>query len=266
MSIPFGQLDFAEIYEKHLVDPLFKPWVDPLLDDVKLTAGDRILDVACGTGIVARVAKKRVGHTGKVVGIDISPPMIAVARQIAPDIDWREGDACALPIEADEAFDIVVCQQGLQFVPDKPLALREMRRALTDGGRLAVSTWRPDHEFPVLLKLRQIAEHHLGPIADKRHSFGEVALIESLIRETGFHDVKSKAVTRTIRFDDGQTFVFLNAMALIGMSPAAQEMNDETRTQTMEAIVRDCSEVVKANTDERGFTYEIGTNVTTATA
>lgn len=264
MALPFSQLSFPEVYEQALVGPLFRPWAERMLDDVELALGDRILDIACGTGIVARLAKERLAGTGKVVGIDLSSAMLAVARHVAPDLDWREGDAGALPLLDNEEFDVVTSQQGLQFMPDKPAATRQMRRALAVNGRLAVSTWRCDEECPVLLELRHIAERHLGTLVDARHSFGEAGPIETLLREAGFRDVRSKTVSHTVRFDDGSVYVRLNAMALVGMSAASKEMSDDERRQVMAAIARDSADVVRRQTDEQGFAYEISTNVTMA--
>lgn len=264
LTLPLAQLSFPEMYEQALVGPLFRPWAGPILDEVGLAAGDTILDIACGTGIVARLAKERLGEIGKVVGVDLSPAMIAVARRVAPDIDWREGDATALPLQDDEQFDVVVCQQGFQFVPDKPAAAREMHRGMIAGGRLAVSTWRPDEEIPFVRDLRSVAEQHAGPIVDRRHSFGEAGPLEALLRDVGFHDVRSKVVSRTIRFDDGSVFARLNAMALVGMSAASKEMSDEDREQTVAAIVRDSAELVSSYTDDSGLAFELKTNVATA--
>ena len=264
MSLPFAQQSFPEIFERALVGPLFRPWAKLILDDVALAAGDRVLDVACGTGIVARLAKERLGDKGTVVGVDVNPGMLAVARRVAADIGWREGDAGALPLGAGEQFDVVFCQQGLQFFPDRAAAAREMRRALVDGGRLAVSTWRPDDEIPFGLELRRIAERHLGPIVDRRHSFGDAAALEALLREVGFREVRSGTVSRTIRFDDGAVFVRLNAMALVGMTTAAQTMSDEERTQVVHAITQDSSDAIRRYTDEKGLAYQLHTNVATA--
>jgi ubiquinone/menaquinone biosynthesis C-methylase UbiE len=136
MTLPFAQQSFPEKFEQALVGPLFRSWAELILEDVQLAVGDRLLDIACGTGIVARLGKERLGDSGKVVGIDLSPAMLAVARQVAADIDWREGDAGALPLRDDEQFDVVVCQQGLQFFPDRAAAAREMHRALA-----AVADW-----------------------------------------------------------------------------------------------------------------------------
>lgn len=161
-----NQATFPEMYERWLVGPLFRPWAETTLEEVELSSGDRVLDIACGTGIVARLARERIGDAGHVVGVDISSDMLAVARAVAPGIDWREGKAGALPLYDGEQFDVVVCQQGLQFFPDKPAAAAEMRRALAKGGRLAVATWRSDDEIPFFRELRRVVERQLGAIAD----------------------------------------------------------------------------------------------------
>ncbi|HET8648583.1 MAG TPA: class I SAM-dependent methyltransferase, partial [Gemmatimonadales bacterium] len=255
---PFSQANFPRIYEQELVPPLFQPWGEPLLDAAAVGPGDRVLDLACGTGIVARLARKRVGSGGKVVGVDVNAPMLAVAREAGPEVEWREGNAMSLPLADDEVFDVVTCQQGLQFFPDRDAAAREMFRALTPNGRLAVSTWRTDEEFPFLRELRRIAERRLGPITDRRHVFGEAGPIEQLLRGAGFHDVHSSQTTRTVHFADGATFVRLNAWALVGMSEGGRELSEDERTRQLESIVADSAELLRANSDESGLNYDIG--------
>lgn len=263
---PFGQRSFPEMYEQELVGPLFRVWAAPMLDAVALAHGDRLLDIACGTGIVGRVARERLGATGTVVGIDVNPAMLAVARQITAAVEWREGPAEALPLREREQFDVAVCQQGLQFFPDRPAAVREMRRALVPGGRLGLSTWRPDEELPVLRELRRIAEVHTGPILDRRHSFGEAGPVETLLREAGFTGVRSRTETREVRFRDGVGFLRLNAMALVGMSARANEVSDSEREQLVARIVRDSGDVLRAHTTGEGFGYDIAATVVTARA
>jgi ubiquinone/menaquinone biosynthesis C-methylase UbiE len=262
----FAQASFPEIYEQELVGPLFHPWVGSLLDDVELGLRDRVLDIACGTGIVGRLAKDRLGATGRVVGVDVNPQMLAVARRVAPAIDWREGDAGALPLGNDEQFDVVLCQQGFQFFKDRAAAARQMRRALVKGGRLGVSTWRSDEEFSLLLQLREIAERHLGPIDDRRHSLGKPGPIEAVLGESGFHDVRSKQYVRTVRFTDGFVFVRLNAMALIAMSAASGALDEAARQRVIATISQDSAELIRLHTNEAGFAFEIGTNVVLARA
>lgn len=255
---------FAEMYERSLVGPLFRPWAELVVAQVDPRPGERFLDVACGTGIVARVARERLCGGATIVGIDVNPLMLAVARNAASDIDWREGDAGALPPEAGEQFDIVVCQQGLQFFADKPAAVRQMRRALAPGGRLAVSTWRPDEEMPLQHELRRIAERHLGAIVDRRHAFGLAGPVETLLREAGFHEVRSATQACRVCFSDGQAFIRANAMALMGMSAASKEMSDDQRERILAAIVNDSAAIALANTDGEGLAFETSANVATA--
>lgn len=256
---------FPEMYERWLVDPLFRPWVAGLLDDVELEAGNRLLDVACGTGIVARIAKERVGSSGAVVGVDINPEMLGVARGAEPEIDWREGSADALPLAEDERFDAVVCQQGLQFFPDKTAAVRAMGDALAPDGRLAVATWRPLEEVPYVLALHRVAERHLGPFVDRRHAFGETGPLETLVREADLGDVRSMVVSRTIRFPDGTVFLRLNTMALVGMG-GPKEIDDGERQRLIDEIMADSAEVMAEYTDEAGLAFELSTNVVTGRA
>ncbi|TPI78011.1 methyltransferase domain-containing protein [Mesorhizobium sp. B2-8-9] len=264
-SYAMNQATFPEMYERWLVRPLFRPWADMTLEEVRLFQGDRVLDIACGTGIVARVARERLGEAACVVGIDVNPDMLAVARAVAPDIDWREGNASALPLHDGEQFDIVVCQQGLQFFPDKAAAASQMRQALAKGGRLAVTTWRSDDEVPFFRALRRVAERHLGPIKDMRHSLGDAAPLEALLRGTGFHDVRSRAMSRTIGFEDGRPLLRLNTMALVGMSSAGKAMGDQERKRIVEDIVSESAPVLQSYTEGSGIAFELSTNLATAT-
>jgi SAM-dependent methyltransferase len=141
----------SEVYEHYLVPAVFGPWAPVLVERAALQAGERVLDVACGTGIVARVAAQQVGTTGKIVGLDTNAAMLMVARSLPMEpgvsIEWQEGSALALPY-SDAAFDVVFCQLGLQYFPDRPLALREMRRVLVLRGRLALLVWGPIEQSP----------------------------------------------------------------------------------------------------------------------
>ena len=133
----------------------FLPWAWVLIERTALARGERILDIACGTGIVARTAKASVGTEA------------GGHRRERPDAGhgraWRRPSTGAratpdLPLGAGEQFDVVLCQQGLQFFPDKPAAARQFRRAVAPGGRLGVATWRPDAEIPMFGELRAIAD------------------------------------------------------------------------------------------------------------
>jgi ubiquinone/menaquinone biosynthesis C-methylase UbiE len=123
----------AAAYEDFFVPRFFAQWVPHLLDATEVTAGQRVLDVACGTGIVARGAAER-GAT--VTGADLNPAMLTVARRVAPDLEWRQGDAAALPCE-DGEFDVALCQMAMMFFPDPVAVLRELRRVVRPGGAVA---------------------------------------------------------------------------------------------------------------------------------
>jgi ubiquinone/menaquinone biosynthesis C-methylase UbiE len=260
----FSQANFPEVYEQALVGPLFRPWVGALLDAVELRSGDRLLDLACGTGIVGRLARERMGAAGTVVGVDLNPQMLAVARALAPGIEWREGDASALPLNDRERFTVVVCQQGFQFFPFPAAAAGEIHRALVPGGRLGISTWRPDEEFPVLRALRAIAERHVGPITDRRHALGEPDKTEAALRDAGFRDIRSTRSSKSITFPNGWVFVRLNATALVGMSALGGSLDDSERHRVLQDIVHDSADIIRQHSHASGFVYEIGANLVVA--
>ena len=255
---------FPEMYEQHLVGPLFRPWAEIALDEVGLSSGDRLLDVACGTGIVARVARERLGESVYVVGVDVNPQMIAVAREVAPAIDWREGNAGGLPLHDGERFNVVVCHQGLQFFPDKAAAAVQMRGALAPGGRIAVATWRADDEMPFVRELRLVAERRLGPIADPRHSFPDAGALEALLRGAGFGNVGVRTMSRTTRFSDGAPFLRMNTTALIGMSALGKQMDQEERQRVASEIIAESAPVLHCFADGSGIAFELATNIATA--
>lgn len=137
-----GQLtaSAAEVYESFFAPALFAAWAAPLAEAARVAPGMRVLDVACGTGLFAREAQRRVGPQGAATGLDVNEGMLAVARREGPEIDWRQGAAERLPFEAG-SFDAVGCQFALMFFEDRVAALREMRRVLRPGGRMAVAVW-----------------------------------------------------------------------------------------------------------------------------
>jgi ubiquinone/menaquinone biosynthesis C-methylase UbiE len=239
-----NQQSFPEMYERWLVGPLFRPFAESIIRDLDLSPRQSVLDVACGTGIMARVAKEWVGEGGYVVGVDISSDMLSVARNVAPGIEFREGNAAALPLQHGETFDTVVCHQGFQFFPDKVAAMAQLRRALKEAGKLAVATWRSDEESPFLHELRRVAEHHLGPIADQRYDFPEAAL-ESFVRDAGFKDIRLKTITRKVHFADGGQFVRLNSVAFVGLSAAGKGMDEQQRQDAVDAIITESRVVLE---------------------
>lgn len=262
-SYAMNQQSFPEMYERWLVGPLFRPFAETIILDLDLSPGESVLDIACGTGIVARVGKECVGVSGRVIGVDISGDMLSVARNVAPGIEFREGNAAALPLRDGETFDAVVCHQGFQFFPDKAAAAAQMRRALKEGGKLAVATWRSDEESPFLYELRQVAERHLGPIEDARYNFAQ-AVLEAFVREAGFNDVGVKTISREVHFDDGGQFVRLNSMAFVGLSAAGKAMDGQQRREAVDAIVADSAAVLKSHARGSAVDFDLHTNIAVA--
>lgn len=129
----------AEIYELFFVPALFGEWAPRLVEQSGFTQGERALDVACGTGIVARQLANR-GRPQDVHGLDCNPGMLSVARRSQPAIHWHAGRAEDLPFD-DGTFEVITCQFALMFFEDRLRALREMRRVLRPGGRIVVAVW-----------------------------------------------------------------------------------------------------------------------------
>jgi SAM-dependent methyltransferase len=130
-------LDAAEQYEARFVPAIFAEWAPLLVDTADVRPGQEVLDVACGTGIVARTVADRLAGSGRVAGVDINDGMLAVARRVRPDLDWRHGDVADLPFP-DRSFDASLCQMALMFFPDRVRALREMARVTRPGGVVAL--------------------------------------------------------------------------------------------------------------------------------
>ncbi|HUS32779.1 MAG TPA: methyltransferase domain-containing protein [Kofleriaceae bacterium] len=181
--------DFADIFERLLVPAIFDRYARDLVERARpFGPSDRILDLGCGTGIVARVLRERLGGAARLTGLDVNAEMLAKARSIAPEIEWIEGNAAALPF-ADRSFEVVLAQQVLQFVPDRLQALGEIRRVLVPGGRLIASTWRPREHQPLFGALGAVAEKHLGAGNDKRWTLDGDAL-STLLASAGFTDIQ----------------------------------------------------------------------------
>lgn len=193
----------AELYEKRLVPALMAAWAPRTIEAARIRQGDRVLDVACGTGIVARAAAERAGDAGQVVGLDLNPGMLAVANRLQPKIEWRQGDATALPF-ADASFDRVLCQFGLMFFPGRPAALREMHRVLKPGGRLAVATWDAIEISPPYVRQAEIVERLAGPeaaaIVRAPFVLADPAELERMLAAAGFESVKAETVADVITY------------------------------------------------------------------
>lgn len=154
----------AEEYEAAFVPALFAQWAPILLDLARVQPGQRLLDVACGTGILARTAVERVGASGTVVGVDLNEAMLAVARRVSPDLEWSQGDVAELPFE-DGAFDVVLCQSAFMFFPDPAAALSEMRRVCAAGGTVGAQVYSALDDQPAYGPWVELVTQVAGPDA-----------------------------------------------------------------------------------------------------
>src|SRR5262245_33058118 len=156
-----AQIEAATAYEAQFVPALFRPWAPIVADLARIKAGDRVLDIACGTGVLAREAAAQKSH---VAGLDPHAGMLAVARDLSPSIDWREGTAEALPFP-DRSFDVVVSQFGLMFFTDRDKAIHEMLRVMVPGGRCAVAVWDAIENIPPFAALVVLLDRISGKAA-----------------------------------------------------------------------------------------------------
>ena len=261
----FALPSFAELYERLLVGPLFRPWAELLLDRVSPDPGSRVLDVACGTGIVSRLAQARVGDIPRIVAVDRSAAMLAVARATAPEIDWREGDATALPIRDDERFDAAFCHQGLQFFPDKPAAVREIRRVLAPGGRIGIGVWGPRETNPLFHELDLVAERFVGPVQDVRFGFPDVDALARLLTDARCREVTVETMATVMHLTaDPVVLAYVNASAMVGMSAAGKTMSEEQRAELATTIVNASLGVVARYTDGGEIVFRASANIATA--
>lgn len=260
----FVATTFTEIYERVLVSPLFRPFAEQLMARVALKPGDSLIDIACGTGIVARIAREQLGPEARIAGVDVAPAMLAVARTTDPTIDWRHGDATSLPIDATEQFTVLTCHQGLQFIGDKPAAVREMRRVLAPGGRVAIATWSSLENLPGMRELNAVVERHVGRIVDSRHSFGDAQTLKQLLVDAGFRDVHGGVLAHDVAFADGNLFARLNAMAAIGMSERGKAMSEAERGELAGQIAVESQDAVARATKNGMFVLPLTTVFATA--
>jgi SAM-dependent methyltransferase len=255
----------GEIYERHLVPAIFARWAPELVEAAGVQPGQRVLDVACGTGAVTRLLADRVGRTGRVVGLDFNAGMLAAARAAVGNstIEWMEGNAMGMALP-DAAFDAVACQQGLQFFPDKSAALKEMRRVLTPGGRLALSVWRSVEQAPGFRVLEEALARRIGP--EKAilppFSLGDGQALRVLASNAGFREVRVRAEVKLTRFPSVEAFV----RSAIGGAPTMIGALAEQGPGVLDAIVAEVADATRTYMDDEGWTTPQASNIITAVA
>jgi ubiquinone/menaquinone biosynthesis C-methylase UbiE len=241
----------AELYQRYLVPAITTRWAEDLIGRARPHPGEAVLDVACGTGAVARLAAKAMG-SGLVTGLDLNAGMLAVARVVPSEgapIDWVEGSALDLPFPAD-AFDIVLCQLGLQFFPDQQRALREMRRVLKNSGRVALSVYSPIQWTPganaFVIALDEILGLGASRIKRSEHSFTDSAQLKRLLADTGFVDIDVQTVVQTITFPSVLDYVRFQLLA----TPMTVMLRDKTEPDRQATISSVASRAMALSTPE----------------
>ncbi|CAN5178145.1 methyltransferase domain-containing protein [soil metagenome] len=239
----------AQTYEEFFGPALFKPWTHVLLDRASPQPGERVLDVACGTGIVTRSIPQLVGPTGRVVGVDISPDMLAVARSVAKPpgaaIEWLEGNASELDLP-DESFDLVLCQQGLQFFPDRAAAARGMHRVLVDGGRAVLAVWQALDRHAVLQAMFTAEARHLQlPVSELSTPFSlaDETELRTLLRDAGFRDIEIEPRSLEVAFPSDR-YIELTVRGGAAVIPALAK-DESAFAELVKSVEREAGDVVR---------------------
>jgi SAM-dependent methyltransferase len=199
--------DAATFYEERFVPALFGRWAPILVEAGRVCQGEDVLDVGCGTGVVARAAAERAGPSGRVAGVDLNASMVGVARRLRPDLEWHEGDAASLPFE-DGAFDAVLCQAALMFFPDRVAALREMRRVARAGGRVAALVWADSRGYDVASDvLERVGGAEAAAVFRAPFCLRDPRAVRGLFLEAGMPGVRVATREGEVRFPTLDAFV-----------------------------------------------------------
>ena len=262
----------AETYEHYFVPAMFLPWTALLLRHAAPQSRERVLDVACGTGIVARQVAPLVGADGQVVALDMNPAMLAVARSLPTPsgaaIQWQEGNAMTLPFP-DGIFDIVLCQHGLQFFPDRAGAVREMHRVLAPGGRAMVIVLQALSRHPVFEALVKSVAHHLSlPISAVMTPFAlsDADELRTLFTAAGFKAVDIFPESATVRFPEPEHFVPLAVISSAAAVPAFAQLEGPQRAALLETVREEIEPTIRQYRDAESVTFPMFAHIAVAIA
>ncbi len=253
----------AEVYEQLLAPTLFEMWTQRLVDAAEILPGQHVLDVACGTGILARTVAARVGQNGSVSAVDINPGMLAMAKRISPAIDWCKGSAEELPYE-DNSFDAVVSQFGLMLFSAPETALREMRRVLKPGGHLAVAVFDSIDNLPAYAAMADVYERLVDKsVADALRvpfSMGNTNQLVSLSVTAGISTAEINTQEEMAHFSGVRNMVLSDVK---GWFPFAGIHLDE---RMIEAVVQEAEKVLEPfQTSDGAVEFRVLAHVITGT-
>lgn len=233
----------AESYERFMVPSLFAPWATHLVHRANPQQGEHVLDIACGTGIVARRVASLVGSQGVVIGLDANPEMINMARTSAEQdhlaIEWHTSPAEQLPFPG-ENFDLIMCQFGLMFFTDKHAALKEMHRVLRKGGRLVLSVWQGLDRHPFYQTLHDVSLRHFGKSSvGAVFSLGDADQIHKLLTDSGFGRIEVEHASVMAQFPQPEEFLAWEIDINPDEAPALQHLDNKAQQAIMAATRQD---------------------------
>lgn len=252
-------VDAAEAYEATFVPALFADWADHVVDAAGVRPGLAVLDVACGTGAVTRIAAERLGGSGRIVGLDLNEGMLGVARRLHPEIEWVLGDATNLPFE-DATFDAVLCQAALMFVPDPGRAIAEMARVVRPDGTVAVQVWAGREAQHGFKPVYEIIARHAGPSAVDLVSaywvLGDLGALGRLFASAALEITGTITRTGAIRMPSIDAYVTTEVEG----TPLRDRISDETYA----TIRREVNEAMAGLVTPEGFGMPIVGHIITA--
>ena len=249
----------SEIYERFMVPAMFARWATILLELVAPQPGERVLDLACGTGIVARTVAPMVQPGGEVFGVDFNPAQIATARSIDSSIDWREGDAESLPF-TDQEFDLVVCQQGFQFFPDGVQAIKEIHRVLKPGGRVGIAVWSSIEKCPGYPALVHALERRVGSsAAGLIHMAGDSTEVSQLFADGGFPGAEVGTLSSDAIYSSAEEFTRAIVVGAIMRRTDAQ-----ISEETLSLMAADVAAELAPYLGENGLSFPMEAHLLTA--
>lgn len=259
----------AELYQRYLVPAITTKWAEHLVERAHPQPGEAVVDIACGTGVVARLAATKAAQ-GQVTGLDLNAGMLAVARGVPSEgtpINWIEGSALDLPFPP-ASFDVVLCQLGLQFFPDQRQALGEMRRVLKDPGRVALSVYSPIERTPGANAFVLALDDVLGPDSSRikrgEHSFTDPAQLEALLMDCGFTATDVETVKQTIVFPSVLDYVRFQLLAT-PMTVLVKDMSAVDRDAIISSVASTTTSLsTSAMLDGGKFTFPQEAYVATA--